>query len=359
MAATIGIDVGGTKAIAVVTIADRIVTNRTVTDAGDPDSVAADVTAHVTVTHRVYRTHTARGPQEIDDLIVGLVDECRAAAGERPVALGLAIAGWLTPDRRKVIVAANLGLDDDHLPDRVADRVGIPVLMENDGNAAAIAESRFGAAYGSRVSLTLTVGTGLGGGVVVGNRMLAGGRGLAGELGHLCFDPAGPLCACGASGCLEAYVCGPSILRRAIAAGVAARTPVDVASAARSGDAAATAVIASAGQALGHGIVQMCAVVDPDVVVVGGGVAAGAGELLLDPIRHAIADRRPLRAIASPPRIVAAACGPDAGALGAASLAHEAAGLGRDAAGLGRDAAGPGRDAASVGRDAANGRSYR
>ena len=326
MAATIGIDVGGTKAIAVVTIADRIGTSRTVTDTGDADSDSA------AVTHRVFRTHTSWGPQAVGDLIAGLVDECRAATGEHPVAVGLAIAGWLTPDRQTVIVAANLGLDDDRLPERVAARIGIPVLMENDGNAAAVAESRFGAAYGSRVSLTLTVGTGLGGGVIVGNRILAGGRGLAGELGHLCFDPDGPLCACGASGCLEAYACGPSILRQALEAGVAARTPVDVVAAARSGDVAAGAVIASAGRALGHGIVQMCAVVDPEVVVVGGGVAVGAGELLLDPIRQAIAHRRPLRAIAPPPRIVAAACGPDAGALGAAGLAHDAAGLAHDAA---------------------------
>jgi glucokinase len=316
-----------------VTIADRLVTNRTVTDAGDV------VVTNVAVTHRVYRTHTARGRQGIDDLIMGLVDECRAATGEHPVAIGMAIAGWLTPDRRTVIVAANLGLDDDRLPDRVAARIGVPVLMVNDGNAAAVAESRFGAAYGSRVSLTLTVGTGLGGGVIVGNRILAGGRGLAGELGHLCFDPDGPLCACGASGCLEAYACGPSILRQAVAAGVAARTAVEVVAAARSGDTAAGAVIASAGQALGHGIVQMCAVVDPDVVVVGGGLAVGAGELLLDPIRQAIADRRPLRAIASAPQVCAAACGPDAGALGAASLAHDAASLAHDAAGLAHDAA--------------------
>jgi glucokinase len=326
MAATIGIDVGGTKAIAVVTIADRIVTNRTVTDASDADPVAA----HVAVTHRVYRTHTAWGPQAIGDLIVGLVDECRAATGEHPVAVGLAVAGWLRPDRQTVIVAANLGLADDRLPDRVAARIGVPVVMENDGNAAAVAESRFGAAYGSRVSLALTVGTGLGGGVIVGNRILAGGRGLAGELGHLCFDPDGPLCVCGASGCLEAYACGPSILRWAVAAGVAARTAADVVAAARSGDIAAGAVIASAGQALGHGVVQMCAVVDPEVVTVGGGLAVGAGELLLDPIRQAIADRGPLRAIASAPQICAAACGSDAGALGAASLAHDAAGLAHD-----------------------------
>ncbi|HZD97663.1 MAG TPA: ROK family protein, partial [Micromonosporaceae bacterium] len=210
--------------------------------------------------------------------------------------------------------------------------IGVPVLMENDGNAAAVAESRFGAAYGSRVSLTLTVGTGLGGGVIVENRILAGGRGLAGELGHLCFDPDGPLCACGASGCLEAYACGPSILRRAIEAGVNARTAADVVSAARSGDVAAGAVIASAGRALGHGIVQMCAVVDPEVVVVGGGVAAGAGELLLAPIRHTVAEHLPLRAITSPPHIEAAASGRDASAIGAASLAHDAAGRAHGAA---------------------------
>ena len=320
MAATVGIDIGGTKAIAVVTTVEIIAGSW-----ATAEPVESDGASDSTVTHRVYRPHTARGPQQVGDLIVGLVDECRSATGADPVAVGLAIAGWLTPDRHTVIVAANLGLADDRVSERVTARVGIPVMMENDGNAAAFAESRFGAAYGSQLSVTLTVGTGVGGGIVVGNRMLTGGRGLAGELGHVCLDPNGPACACGASGCLEAYACGPSILRRAVAAGLPARTAADVVAAARSGDAAANAVIVSAGQALGHGIVRMCAVVDPDIVVVGGGVAVDAGDLLLDPIRHAVADHFPLRAIAPPPRITPALCGPDAGAIGVAALARGAA----------------------------------
>lgn len=320
MAATIGIDIGGTKAIAVVTTVETVAGSRV-----KADPVESDGASISTVTHRVYRPHTARGPQQVGDLIVELVDECRSATGADPTAVGLAIAGWLTPDRDTVIVAANLGLADDRVSERVAGRIGIPVMMENDGNAAALAESRFGAAYGSQASVTLTVGTGVGGGIVVGNRMLTGGRGLAGELGHLCLDPDGPACACGASGCLEAYACGSSILRRAVAAGLPARTAADVVTAARSGDAAANAAIVSAGQALGHGIVRMCAVLDPDVVVVGGGVAVGAGDLLLDPIRRAVADHAPLRAIVPPPRITAAVCGPDAGAIGVAALARDAA----------------------------------
>jgi glucokinase len=323
VAATIGVDIGGTKAIAVVTVAEGETADHTTTKA-----------ARMTVAHRIFREHSARGPQRVADLIVGLVDECRAATGEQAVAVGLAIAGWLSPDRRTVTVAVNLGLNGERLPDRVAARLGVPVLMENDGNAAAIAESRFGAAYGSRVSMTLTVGTGVGGGVVVANHVLAGGRGLAGEIGHVCIDPGGRACPCGGSGCLEAYASGPAILRDAITAGLPSRTALEVVVAARAGDATAAAVIASAGQALGHGVAQVCAVVDPEIVVVGGGVAAGAGALLLDPLRRAVADNLPLRAMTPPPHITAAICGPDAGAVGAAALARD---LGVGATALARD----------------------
>jgi glucokinase len=222
-----------------------------------------------------------------------------------------------------VLVAANLGLVDDPLPGRLAARTGRAVVMEKDGNAAALAESRFGAAYGSRVSMTLTVGTGVGGGVVIRNELLTGGRGLAGELGHLSIDPDGPQCACGGVGCLEAYACGPAIVRAATAAGLTARTPRDVVAAAGAGDAAATAAIRAAAVALGHGIARMCAVVDPEVVVVGGGVTAGAGELFLDPVRWAVATHLPLRAVVMPPRVEAATTGPAAGAIGAAALAWD------------------------------------
>jgi glucokinase len=351
MAVTIGIDIGGTKAIAVVTTVATVAGRRVTAD-----RVESDGALNSTVTHRVYRKHEARGPQQVGDLIVELVDECRPAIGADPTAVGLAIAGWLTPDRHTVIVAANLSLANDRVSERVAGRIGMPVMMENDGNAAALAESRIGAAYGSQVSVTLTVGTGVGGGIVVGNRMLTGGRGLAGELGHLCLDPDGPACACGASGCLEAFACGPSILRRAVAAGLPARTAADVVAAARSGDAAANAVIVSAGQALGQGIVRICAVLDPDVVVVGGGVAVGAGDLLLDPIRHAVADHFPLRAVVSPPPITAAVCGPDAGAIGVAALAREAV-FGRETA-KARGAANT-LHADNQTREAANERSHR
>jgi glucokinase len=323
MAATIGIDVGGTKAIAVVTVAD-----------GKPADRATTIPAGITVAHRIFREHSARGSQSVSDIIVGLVHECRAATGQHAAAVGLAIAGWLSPDRRSVTVAVNLGLNSERLPERVAARIGVPVLMENDGNAAAVAESRFGAANGTRVSMTLTIGTGVGGGVVVGEHVLAGGRGLAGEIGHLCVEPGGRECACGASGCLEAYASGPAILRDAIAAGLPSRTPLDVVAAARAGDATAIKVIAAAGQSLGYGIAQVCAMVDPEIIVVGGGVAAGAGALLLDPIRRTVADSLPLRAMTPPPHITAAICGADAGAVGAAALAR---GLGVGATTLARD----------------------
>jgi glucokinase len=294
MPVVVGVDIGGTKVLGVA------------------------VGAGTVVLRRVYETHSARGPSAVADLVASIVARC--ADGERVSAVGIAVAGWLGPGRDTVLRAANLGLRDDRLGAAVAVRAGAPVVLDNDGNAAALAEDRFGAARGCRVSMTVTVGTGVGGGVVVDGRLLAGAHGLAGEVGHMCLDEDGPACVCGGRGCLESYASGPAIAR-------AADRPsaFDVVRAARSGDRVALAALSAAGSALGRGIGRLAVALDPDIVVIGGGVAAGAGGLLLDPVRRALRAAGSLSVVADPPVVRPAACATDAGALGAAALATDEA----------------------------------
>ncbi|MET7708991.1 ROK family protein [Micromonospora sp. NPDC005413] len=284
-----GVDLGGTK---VLTVA---------------------ITPDGAVQQRCYDTHHARGEVEVVDLVAAAVLQC--AADQEVTAVGLAVAAWLTADRSTVTIAVNLGLCDVRLGEAVTARLGVPVILENDGNAAAVGEARFGAARGSRLSIMLSVGTGVGGGVVIDGRVLAGGHGLAGELGHMSLDDQGPACVCGGRGCLECYASGLAIARSA-----GTTNAQDAVAAARQGDPAALSALESAGIALGRGIAQLSAALDPDVVVIGGGVAAGAGDLLLQPIRRAVRNVRSLSTVVDPPEIRLAACGPEAGALGAAAM---------------------------------------
>jgi glucokinase len=215
-------------------------------------------------------------------------------------------------------MAANLGLYDDRLGDAVSDRTGVPVFLDNDGNAAALAEHRFGAARDSRVSMTVTVGTGVGGGVVIDGRPLTGAHGLGAEIGHMCLDADGPACVCGGHGCLETYASGVAIARAA-----GCRDTYEVITAARAGQPAALAALTTAGTALGRAIAELAPTLDPEVVILGGGMAAAAGDLLLEPLRHAVRRAGSLSVVTDPPAVRLAGCGNDAGALGAAALAWD------------------------------------
>jgi glucokinase len=288
--AVVGVDIGGTKVLGVLV---------------DPGGVPRQ---------RVYATHAARGVSAVAELLTTVIRRC--ADGQEVGAAGIAVAGWLSPDRRTVRLAANLGLRDDRLGDEVAARTGLPIVLDNDGDAAALAEDRFGAARGCRVSMTVTVGTGVGGGVVVDGRPLTGAHGLGAEIGHMCLDADGPACVCGGRGCLETYACGPAIARAA-----GCHDAHEVVAAARAGRPPAVAALTGAGTALGRAIAALAATLDPGVVVLGGGVAAGAGPLLLDPVRRAVRRAGSLSVIAEPPDVRPAACGTDAGALGAAAHA--------------------------------------
>ncbi|MFM8973436.1 MAG: ROK family protein, partial [Actinomycetota bacterium] len=255
----------------------------------------------------------------------------------RPVGVG--VAGYV--DRSGVVrTSPNLpGLVDAPMRDAIAGASGRAVVVDNDANAAAVGEATYGAARGASDVLLVTLGTGIGGGLVLGGRCYRGAHGGAGEIGHFTVDPAGPLCACGAPGHWEALASGTALGRRAreraragglseVVAGAGgdpeAVTGEIVGAAARAGDPDAVAVVAEYADRVAIGLAGLVAVLDPAVVVVGGGVSA-LGEILLAPLRIAFlrhvegGERRP------PVAIVAAALGPRAGAIGAAVLAREAA----------------------------------
>jgi glucokinase len=217
-----------------------------------------------------------------------------------------------------------------------------PVTIENDANAAAWGEFRHGAAYEADDMVLVTVGTGIGGGVVVDSRLLRGAYGVGGELGHMRVVPDGIRCGCGNRGCWEVYASGNALVREGREL-VASRSPLgaalsdacgsdpaalrghDVTAVAQAGDPAATELLADLGRWLGEGAASVAAILDPELIVIGGGVVA-AGDLLLDPARAAYGRQLTGRGHRPVAEIVPAALGNDAGLIGAAALAAEGIG---------------------------------
>jgi glucokinase len=314
----IGVDVGGTKIAAGVVDDDGAILTSTTrpSPAGDaPQTLGA---------------------------VVDAVRELRAT--HDVLAVGVAAAGFVDAERAVVMFAPNLAWRDEPLRDEIEQRTGLPAVVENDANAVAWAEARFGAGRGESHLVALTVGTGIGGGVVVDGRVQRGRFGAAAEVGHVVMVPGGRPCPCGLQGCLEQYASGNALLRRAQE--VATTSPVlagdllgraggrtdhiegwMVTEAARAGDVAALQVFDEVGVWLGRGIAQLAAVLDPGIVVLGGGVSA-AGDLLLDRVRDAYAKNLTGRGHRPLLRIEMAAFGPEAGMIGAADLARDVAGRG-------------------------------
>jgi glucokinase len=313
---SVGVDIGGTKI------------------AGS--AVAADGT----VGHRARRETPA---QDVDGIsravieIVGELAERAGAAGDRVATVGVACAGFIDAAGSTVLFAPNLAWRDEPLRDRLEAATGLPVVLENDANAAAWGEFRFGAARDVDDMLLVTVGTGVGGGIISDDQVVRGAYGIAAEIGHLRVVPDGHRCGCGNRGCLEQYASGSALVREARelvrggsphAAALAARCGGDpgrleghmVTDAAREGDPAATELLEDLGRWLGEGLASLAAVLDPAMVVVGGGVAA-AGDLLLEPARGAFARQLTGRGHRPMASLVPALLGNDAGMIGAADLA--------------------------------------
>ena len=292
----LGLDVGGTNSKLAVVAADadggRLVATATVpTGAGDPAEVLGRLAA---VAGELVAAH---GPVAAAGVgLPGLFDE----ASGRVVFLPNLPPAWTGQ-----AVAGPLG-----------DRLGMPVALLNDARAFTLAESRMGAAAGCPTVVCLTLGTGVGGGVVVDGRLRFGPHGRAGELGHQVIEVGGPPCGCGNRGCVEAFAAGAALCRLGGHA-----TPEAVFAAAAAGDERAAAAVRSVVGRLAVGIANLVTVLWPERVVVGGGVAA-AGEQLFGPLRAAVAASAPL-VDPGAYEIVPAALGPAAGAIGAALWARE------------------------------------
>jgi glucokinase len=305
----IGIDIGGTKIAAGVVAEDGRILER-VRVPTPPDDEPATLAA----LHAVVDELLARDPR-VEAIGVG-------AAGlvERPGGN----ARWAPHNTYRRLALRRL----------LHERTGLPTSVDNDGNAAAWAEARFGAGAGSDDLVLVNVGTGIGGGLVLDGRLYHGEHGFAGELGHLIVDPDGDRCACGNRGCLEAMASGSTLGRlgreaavadpggrlAALAGGPDLVTGEVVFAAAGEGDKAALALFERVGHWLGVGIASLVTIFDPDLVVVGGGVAA-TGELLLAPARASFERYVHARDHRDLPPVVPARLGADAGLVGAATLA--------------------------------------
>jgi glucokinase len=303
-------------------------------DAGGTKLLGGVVDEGLVVHHRVHRTWRGGDRAETLDIFVESVEEVRAAAPDvGAVGFGIpALVEWETGVSRW---STHLPLADVRFRDVMSERLGLPVVVDNDANAALLAEARFGAARGVSHAVLVALGTGIGSGLLLDGRIYRGARGLGAEIGHMVVDLHGPDCqgSCPGRGCLEVMASGSTIGREGRAAAAAApdsalgrRVAADqeitggiVTELAHAGDAAAVSVLTQIGRRLGYGLVGVVNVFNPELVVIGGGALA-AGELLLGPAREVVAERAlpPVREMVS---IVPAEFGDESGMLGAALLA--------------------------------------
>jgi len=307
----IGVDLGGTKLLAGV------------------------VDEQMDVHMRVHRTVVGLGQGDLIDAIADAIGEARLEEPDAE-AVGLGVPCLMDQRRGVAVIAPNLPIADLPLRQIMEERIAdLPLFLDNDANVTTLAEHRFGAAQGVDTVVGLTIGTGIGGGLVLDGRMYRGNNGAASEIGHMVIDVDGPLCACSNRGCLESLASGVAIGREgkiaaeqepdsALGAAVADGLEITgelVTELGLEGDEVARMVLGQIGSKLGIGLSNIVNIFDPEVIVIGGGAMA-AGELLLGPAREE------LRRRALPPgrdlvRIVEAKFGPDAGMLGGAVLAFD------------------------------------
>ena len=301
-------------------------------DAGGTKVLGGVVDEQLAVHHRVHRLWRGFERREVLDLLVDVVEEALATDPETE-AVGFGIPSLMDSDRAVSLACVHLPLEGVPVRDLISERLDRPVVVDNDANCALLAEARAGAAKGATDAVMLTLGTGIGGGILAGGQLYRG-SGSAGELGHTVVEIEGDPCTCGSRGCLETVASGPVIaaagelaaerepesgLGKAKAAGREVTGPL-VTELAGEGDPAAVEVLADTGRRLGVGLASLANALSPEVIVIGGGAAA-AGELLLEPARAELKRRAlgPNRDV----RVVAAHFGDEAGMLGAALLALE------------------------------------
>ncbi|MGH3099141.1 MAG: ROK family glucokinase [Streptosporangiales bacterium] len=311
---TIGIDIGGTKVAGGVVDADGM------------------------VLARARRDTPGRSPQATEDTIKEVVRELQGPY--EIAAVGIGAAGFVDVSRSSVLFAPHLAWRHEPVRAAMERRLALPVVVENDANAAAWAEWRFGAGIGESELLCVNLGTGIGGAIISGGLVQRGKFGVAGEFGHMMMVPGGHRCECGNRGCWEQYASGNALVREArelaasgspVAQGLLERTGGEVSAitgpvvtvAAQEGDATAVELFEDVGRWLGIGLANLASAYDPSCFIIGGGVSE-AGELLLKPARDSFHRSLPGRGFRPEPRIVRAELGNEAGLIGAADLARDA-----------------------------------
>jgi glucokinase len=308
----IGVDIGGTKIAAGV-----------VSETGEILDSLAEPTP----------TDSAKIPAVVADLVDRLTGD-ELAAG-----IGIGAAGFVGEDRSTVRFAPNIDWREEALGQHVRALVDLPVVVENDANAAAWGEFRFGAGEDTDDLLLITIGTGIGGGIVHQGQLFRGGFGVAAEIGHMRIVPDGILCGCGQRGCYEQYGSGRALVRDARervlnqdprAAAIAALAGGDleritgpaVTRLAQEGDPLSVELLEELGRWIGEGAAVLATILDPSVIAIGGGVAA-AGDLLLVSVLDAFETHLPARAHRPEAALRLAALGNEAGIIGAADLARK------------------------------------
>ncbi|MEJ0014487.1 MAG: ROK family glucokinase [Actinomycetota bacterium] len=310
---SIGVDIGGTKVLGGV----------------------VDASGNILMTHR---EDTPRiGGSALTQTIIGVIQELLAV--HPATSVGISAAGFVSSDRQTMLATPNIaGWNGINLKEEIFREIKLPIVIENDANAAAWGEAVYGAGRGESELMMVTVGTGLGGGLVNNGTLYRGAFGVAAEIGHMRVVPDGHPCGCGALGCLEQYASGSALHRHVLEA--IAKDPVGAAQllargdgtinglkgnhitdAAREGDPIAVAAFNTTGDWLGAGIASICIIVDPACVVVGGGVI-DAGDLLMKPTRAAIEKYMPFNGKHPAPKVLVAELGNDAGLVGVADLAR-------------------------------------
>jgi glucokinase len=313
MTLTIGVDVGGTKVAAGV------------------------VDDHGRILEKVRRPTPSTSPHETARVIAEVVDILKGRFGEVE-AVGLGAAGFVDESRSTVLFAPNLAWRDEPIKKKVEGEVGLPVVVENDANATAWGEAKFGAGRGEDHMVLITLGTGIGGGLILGGELYRGRFGIGAEFGHYRVVPDGRRCGCGNRGCWEQYASGNALVAEArelarVSPALAGRllelgngspegiSGPEITEAAREGDSAALECFRSVARWVGQGLADLAAILDPGAFVIGGGLSE-AGDLLLEPARVAFENALTGRGHRPFADIRIAELGPDAGIVGAADLAR-------------------------------------
>jgi glucokinase len=311
MTLAVGVDIGGTK-----------IATGLVSDEGTILDSASEPTPD----------DATKIPAIVADLVERLVGDEKAAG------IGIGAAGFVGEDRSTVRFAPNIDWREEPLGEHVRALVDLPVVVENDANAAAWGEFRFGAGEDTDDLLLVTIGTGIGGGIVHHGQLFRGGFGVAAEIGHMRLVPDGILCGCGQHGCFEQYASGSALVRDArerVANGADDAGPIaalgdgdlsritgpGITRLAQEGDPLAVELLSDVGRWIGEGIAVLATILDPSVIAIGGGVAA-AGDLLLTSVVDAFETHLPARAHRPEAAVRLAALGNEAGIIGAADLAR-------------------------------------